>query len=114
MKNIAIILKVDGVDAQVVRTINMSESPYLWLYSTSVLRVGAVFDYRGKDYRVTECEPEKSESFDGYKIETVSIEDEEWFKHNSMLGPKKWKRQEVPIPGASDGGRPGTPTHRNN
>jgi len=110
------IMKIDGVDVPIEGCASISESALLILRSAVPVRVGALFDYQGKEHRVTDCEwwQDYHKTFSGYKIVTVRVEDEEWFKHNSMLGPKKWKRQEVPIPGASDGGRPGTPTHRNN
>ena len=44
------IIKLDGVDVPVMGCATVSETPDLWLFGTSPIRVGAVFNYRGKDY----------------------------------------------------------------
>jgi len=109
------IMKIDGADVPIVGCASMSESALMVLRGFVPVRVGALFNYDGQEHRVTACDrwQDYHKTFDGYRIVAVSVAEEEWFNNHSMLGPKKWKRQEVPVPGASDGGRSGTPTHQN-
>ena len=49
-------VKIDGVDVPMMTVDAGCDVPDLWLFGKSPVRVGAVLNYRGKDYRVTKCE----------------------------------------------------------
>ena len=84
------IMKIDGVDVPIEGRASMSESALMVLRGFVPVRVGALFNYDGQEHRVTACDQwqDYHKTFDGYRIVAVRVDEEEWFKHNSMLGPQ--------------------------